>query len=85
MLFSVIVLIVVLAGSASRWVAYRERVIMPRRFRVGSFRWWFPPFPSDGEFATPRSHRLEVNGRILINIAAALLAARLLSDMLSVG
>ncbi len=78
MYFSVMVLIVVCAGSACRWVAYRERVISPRRNAIGSLRWWFPPFPLDGEFSTPRSRTLEVAGRILMNVAAAMMIANLL-------
>ena len=78
MYFSVVILIVMCAGSACRWVAYRDRVLFPRHYVIGSFRWWFPPFPIDGEFSTTRSCTLEVTGRILTSVVAAMIVANIL-------
>ena len=80
MVLSIVILVVFCGGSACRWVAYRDRVIMPQRFAMGSLRWWFPPVPADGEFATARSHRLEITGRVLTNAAASIMLARMLLD-----
>ncbi len=81
MLATTIIVIAMCAGSASRWIAYRERVTAPRRYPIGSLRWFFPPFPLEGEFRTPRSRRLDVAGSILLNIGAVLVFGRLLVDI----
>ncbi|MBC7841652.1 MAG: hypothetical protein H7099_05045 [Gemmatimonadaceae bacterium] len=85
MVYSIVTLVVFCGGSACRWVAYRDRVIMPQRFAMRDLRWWFSPFPADGEFATARSHTLEVTGRLLMNAGATLIFARLLLDWFVAG
>ncbi len=72
MILTTVLLFVVLAGASCRWVAYSKRVAMPRRFSFRERGFWFPPWPAPGEFATSTGRRLEVSGRILINVAVSL-------------
>ena len=70
-------LLLVLAGAACRWTAYRTRVAPPRRFGVAQRGFWLPPLLAPGEFATADARRLEVVGRVLIDLGVfAMLALR---------
>ena len=70
-------LLLVFAGAACRWTAYRTRVAPPRRFGVAQRGFWLPPSPAPGGFATADARRLEVAGRVLIHLGVfGMLAVR---------
>ena len=76
MTLSSFALLLVLAGAACRWTAYRARVA-PRRFGFAQRGFWLPPLLAPGEFATADARRLEVVGRVLIDLGVfAMLALR---------
>jgi hypothetical protein len=71
MQFSILMLVIAIAGSTCRWTAYAQRVAPPHRFSIRERGFWLPPWPEIGEFASPRAQKLEVIGRVLIDLAVS--------------